>query len=191
MCGLFGFIGEKPDRDLIVELGYKAGTRGPHGYGVFTWSTYWTKEVHVHDDLQSLKGIAEPFIGHARLATFGRTFQPIVGNQCAIAHNGNIYQHKEIAKAHGIELKTDCDSEVLLRLFEASEGSPAERMKRVIEVVQPSNANAALIFGKGFIVAYRHRHPLYIGHRKEGVYFCSRPFEGAKLQEEGIESFEY
>lgn len=188
MCGVFGFIGSRPDPDLVKQLGYLAGTRGPHGYGVATRTKSWTERIHIHDALDRLEGIDETFIGHARLATFGNHFQPIVGEEYAIAHNGNVYNFKELAGQYGLTLKTDCDSEIWLRMVESFDGPLVQRVEKAAAVAD-TPATVLLVLAGDSIVAYRLKHPLYVGSRPEGIYFCSRPFPGAELMEEGVRQF--
>lgn len=189
MCGVFGFIGKRPDKALVKELGYLAGTRGPHGYGIAMKKKSWTEQVHIHDALNRLEEVDESFIGHARLATFGNHFQPIVGKEYAIAHNGNVYNFRELADQYGLKLETDCDSEIWLRMIEAFDGPLISRVEKAASLAD-TVATALLVFGNGSIVAYRQKHPLYVGRRPEGIYFCSRPFDGAELMEEGVYQYE-
>ncbi len=34
MCGLFGFVGHRPDPEILSAAALAAATRGPHGWGV-------------------------------------------------------------------------------------------------------------------------------------------------------------
>ena len=63
-------------------------------------------------------------IGHVRWATHGSPKDPrnnhphIGGSGLFVCHNGVIHNHREIAHKYGLEIKSECDSEILLRLAE-------------------------------------------------------------------------
>jgi predicted glutamine amidotransferase len=64
------------------------------------------------------------YLLHTRAATDGDPNEnmnnhPHMGEHSVMIHNGMIWGHQAIAAQYGLNMKTDCDSEVLLRLAEA------------------------------------------------------------------------
>ncbi len=109
MCGIAGlvrFAGLRPDeRDLGAAMAATLRHRGPDEMGGF------------HDSCASL--------GHARLSIIdldaGR--QPMSNEDASIwvTFNGEIYNHRELAaglRARGHQLRTRCDTEVIVHLYE-------------------------------------------------------------------------
>ena len=89
-------------------------------------------------------------IAHARLASHGspkdnRNNHPFVSEDGSLylIHNGVLRTHRDIAKRHGLRLRTDCDSEALLRLVE-SFSSPLQGLRACLDEVEGSMAVAIL-----------------------------------------------
>lgn len=100
MCGIIGFFDAQGNAQDAVENGLMPlRARGPDGQGIHA----------------SSKKIA---IGQTRLAITGRATLPWVGKKVCIAHNGEIYNAKELAKKFSLRLSSDNDSEVILRFLE-------------------------------------------------------------------------
>jgi len=106
MCGICGIIhldGSKVDPERIRLMSSFLHKRGPDAYGVW------------HSDLVSL--------GHTRLSIVDlseKANQPMVdeSSNLAITFNGEIYNYKELRiqlQSAGIRLKTESDTEVLLK----------------------------------------------------------------------------
>ncbi len=106
MCGIYGTINIKTEREAFVHELNKMQHRGPDGYGV--WQS--------RDEAVML--------GHRRLAiidTDARSNQPMVfDDRYVIVFNGEIYNYieirEELVKA-GVQFRTSSDTEVLLQLM--------------------------------------------------------------------------
>lgn len=66
------------------------------------------------------------YLLHTRAATEGDPNEnvnnhPHIGQHSVMVHNGCIFNYEAIMKAEGLELRSDCDSEVLLRLTETQD----------------------------------------------------------------------
>lgn len=106
MCGIYGTIHIKTEREAFVQQLNKMQHRGPDGYGV--WQS---KDETV-------------WLGHRRLAiidTDARSNQPMrFDDRYVIVFNGEIYNYIEIRKElekEGIVFQTGSDTEVLLKLM--------------------------------------------------------------------------
>ena len=109
MCGIFGFIGSKPDFELLTKMIVDSEKRGPHSWGVWSNETLLKGEGKITNSIESVLNLLKEsklFIGHCRLATSGKVNidnqMPFIGNNKILVHNGNIYNHEEIRKKKGI-----------------------------------------------------------------------------------------
>lgn len=123
-------------------------------------------------------------IGHCRLSTSGdyhdmRNNQPIVSDMgFAVSHNGNIPRSSELARKTGVSLKTDCDSEILLRI--------AEKYGIEDTIMMFSHYPMTVLFlQQDKIFAYRNQMPLFIRRDSRGIYLCSRRFRRAEAVPNG------
>ena len=105
MCGIAGFLAENPDPALLQSMCDQLRHRGPDDCG------YWTG--------------GQVALGHRRLSIIdiagGR--QPLSNEDGAvwITFNGEIYNYLELRRrllAAGHTFKTQCDTEVLVHLYE-------------------------------------------------------------------------
>lgn len=210
MCGLFGYAGwpRGSDPTVLRDAAVLAATRGPHAWGV-AWARgpgleRVTGGGHLDGTAWRLAeaagvGDAALVIGHARLATSGGPGaetragdrQPILVGSVAVAHNGNVYNWRELARDGGIRLRTGCDSEVLAHLIERGCGPLLARVSVAVALVDPDSPLALLAVdaGAGAIVAGVRGHPLHALRRPEGAYFCSRALPGSAPLSEGVHAW--
>jgi asparagine synthase (glutamine-hydrolysing) len=110
MCGIFGYW-DRARRPLAEEslaaMGERLRHRGPDDHGMRS---------------QPERGVA---IGNRRLSVIDIAggHQPFVSDdgRIAVVQNGEIYNYVELAaelRAQGVQLKSACDTEVILRLYE-------------------------------------------------------------------------
>lgn len=145
MCGIAGFIGNpkhpKVTFDLINSLFIKTESRGEHASGF--WCAMpgndkrivWHKEPvkasqFVHREIwrDVAKYAPNILLAHARYSSPGvgsekvnKNNHPHVSHDCRVAlvHNGRVPEYSYLKNHYGV--KTDCDSEILLRIFESGE----------------------------------------------------------------------
>lgn len=182
MCGLFGFDGGAPNREILRQIAKGAATRGPHAYG-FAWHSvnlgYHKEAGHLEDHLDklSLMHYAHAGIGQARLATSGEWWdnannQPLRTTETAIVHNGNVYNWREIYAEYGYTCKTNSDSEAILLLAENAEwGGEAQLITGRVDRRSPM---AVLVLDAKGVAAFRTGHPLYVMSHEDVTYWCSR-----------------
>lgn len=194
MCGLFGFIGEKADAQMLKEVARKAGTRGPHSFGFACVNdgrpAYYKKPEFIGDNLDIFDDLRPSIlIGNARLATSGdwrvnENNQPLIDGEVAVTHNGNVYNAVHLKEMYDLDLKTDCDSEVLLKLISnVAAGSFEDRIMNAVDLRDKRSPIALMVMYRGSIYVYRDNQPLYSLIRPEGIYFCSRKFYNAGMIE--------
>jgi len=88
------------------------------------------------------------YLIHTRAATDGDPNEnsnnhPHIGEHSVMIHNGMIWGHNTIAIQHDLKMKTDCDSEVLLRLAESVEDIK-DGLKLMYQVANDSNGTDSI-----------------------------------------------
>lgn len=145
MCGIVGYIGNPKNQaatfDLVDQLMIKTEPRGDHATGFWTAIGGGDNRVIYHKEpikssdfvkhplWRSLKDVdSNLLIGHCRWTSPGggpekvnKNNHPHVSQDCRVAlvHNGKIPEYNYLKKRYNVN--TDCDSEVLLRIFESAE----------------------------------------------------------------------
>ena len=154
MCGILCLIqygGKSVDVQKSCECLDQLNARGPDKQNY--------KIVKVNSNV-------EVFMGFTRLAIMDTTdagLQPFELNDNYVICNGEIYNYKQLAEAHAIKMKTDCDCEVILPLYE---------QLGFLNMIKQLDAEFAMIFldnQKKFINVARDRYgvrPLYYGYNK-------------------------
>lgn len=141
MCGIFGFVSPRIERPgefykFASRLFVEAEGRGRDASGFAAMAagdklvtdkrplpaTYFTKISQEWRNLRKSRKIG--LIGHTRAATCGdpeinHNNHPFHGPRYVMAHNGWVGGHDQIAKMNGINLRTDCDSELILHFLES------------------------------------------------------------------------
>jgi len=137
MCGVFGFAGNLTRREwgfahrLMVELAIASEERGTDASGFAALTAggemLWQRQPGPARDLFLGREFAAlrrkhvvMAIGHTRLATTGAPAvngnnHPHLAGDWALAHNGFIPLHERKAAVLGLQLKSQCDSEILVQ----------------------------------------------------------------------------
>lgn len=143
MCGIAGYIGKSNNNEISFELISKIfelnESRGVDASGFWGFQSEANK-VYTHKEptrssffvkqslWQNVSDISfDVIVTHARGASKGygdpsdnRNNHPFLSdsNSIALIHNGKIEEHEYLSLKTKYKLDTDCDSEILLRLFE-------------------------------------------------------------------------
>jgi len=170
MCGIVGFIGKVRDgqwrqtHDLIRALFLSAEHRGRDATGFVAQTDPLNRprqeQIVVAKNPMSASEFVEfepaflrlrnrrcsAIIGHVRAATHGkpednRNNHPFTGKGLFLVHNGVITNDADLTDKYGLERKTECDSEALLRLVEMAR-HPLVGLSVCLQEVQGSMAVA-------------------------------------------------
>lgn len=185
MCGIFAYVGDGSDPDILRAVAKGAAQRGPHGYG-------WVADGEVTHELGEMDldrlPQAKAVVGHARLCTIGRNdvhgLQPWPVGGHVFAHNGNVYNHRELWPD-----KAPSDSAAIANLYARLRDSGEDPESALCEVVAESQqiAWAIVVLDRdGSLVAHRHYQPLHALRHDTGIYVSSVPFDGSLPLEEGF-----
>ena len=191
MCGIVGYSGDKPAKDILIFGLRSIEYRGYDSAGVAFSSD---GAIDVVRQLGKVNSLVETLgdshaeatcgIGHTRWATHGR---PSVRNahphvscegEIALVHNGiieNFLELKEALVAKGHHFQSDTDSEVIAHLVE--EHYSGDLFKAVNEAASELIGSYALaVMSKdepGTIVCTRQNSPLVVGLRDDGTFLAS------------------
>jgi asparagine synthetase B (glutamine-hydrolysing) len=193
MCGLWGYAGTGCARETILQAAAGAATRGPHAWGIVTDDPYPSRTVALGalaDSLEEAADLAQghrAVLGHARLATTGvgsvhepRDVQPIVVDGVAVSHNGRVPEAAGWAQMLGYEARTGNDSEILAAAIAAGRGALLRRIQDALGMLGGNGPQAVVAMSETELAAVSQGHPLYVLHRGEGEYLCSRELLGAE-----------
>lgn len=194
MCGIFGMYSASPlarkNSGAYLSVAQSQVVRGHHAFGI-AWQTDGSKV----DSYKRLGSIAEHsrdlmravgstmIIGHTRWATHGnaadnRNNHPhafdFKGQRAYLVHNGIINNYEEIAHSRGLEMISECDSEVLARHIEDNNGSILSRVSDAVADVDPYAPLAVAVLVREGIVLARRGNPLFWSMDKNGfAWFAS------------------
>jgi len=190
MCGIVGYVGQRPARDIVVDAlrrmeyrGYdSAGVALLDGHGGLTVRRRAGRLANLEAALEetdenSLSGSTG--VGHTRWATHGRPtdrnahpHRDITG-KIAVVHNGIIENYALLRaelEAAGVEFASDTDTEVAVHLVSRKydHGDTAgDFAASVLAVLRRLEGHFTLVFANadepGMIVAARRSTPLVVG----------------------------
>ncbi len=167
MCGIIGYVGRRPCKDLLLQGLERLEYRGYDSAGLALREDERLDYMRAVGNLQVLKQAAGPNgsqattgLGHTRWATHGavtmQNAHPLTGcddGKLAIVLNGiveNFRELKESLEADGHTFKTETDAEVVVHLIERHyDGDLAEAVRAAYRELE----------GHFAFVAVHHDHP--------------------------------
>ena len=186
MCGIIGFLTDKPSEDnykMLGDLLYISSARGTDATGIAIVEDKKIKVVK--EDIPADKFIKKYYlglkkeiskasivIGHTRLATQGHqrdnnNNHPIIGKKYVMVHNGTC---SSMTRVKGYPYKGTVDSEILLSYIEE------KGIEKGLEELQGSAAIALIKEGDSKTVhLWRHSNPLWIAYdpKRQAIFFAS------------------
>ncbi len=182
MCGIIGYIGQKPACPILISGLTRLEYRGYDSAGVALLEGTKLKVIRATGKLKNLSAKigseslqATMGIGHTRWATHGRpsddNAHPHTFGGVSVVHNGIIENHLELKaelKANGHSFSSDTDSEILAHLIADSitkGASLAEAVRLTLQRMRGTYAIVALASEQPeAIVCARSSQPLVLGH---------------------------
>ena len=200
MCGIVGYTGKRPVKDILIEGLKRLEYRGYDSAGIAIEQDGGLQVLHRKGKVESLEHTAGHFdftgtcgIGHTRWATHGRPSEanahPHVScdGRIAVVHNGiieNFAELREGLEGLGHHFKSDTDTEVFAHLIEEAihrhEGGAGERCD-LLTAVREACSHVVGAYGlavvsadePGTIVVARKDSPIVIGRGEDGSYVGS------------------
>ncbi len=188
MCGIMGYVGNRPAKNIIYTGLKRLEYRGydSAGIAVLDSSVHLTKEVGDTSklDLEAIPDTPTSGIGHTRWATHGKpsamNAHPHTYGAVTLVHNGIIENYEQLKELiDPDQLKSQTDSEVLAAVIDYyCDKSPdlLTAVKSALNVVQ-GTFGVAIISpnAPGQIIAARRGSPLVIGVDDDQHYIASDP----------------
>jgi asparagine synthase (glutamine-hydrolysing) len=162
MCGICGFAGRADDR-LVQQMTDTLAHRGPDGEGVRSFP--------------SVDGSVPASLGHRRLSIIDPTprgAQPMQSHNGRywITYNGEIYNFRELRselERDGRHFASDCDTEVLLALYERDGAAMLTRLNGIFAFAIWDTASGDLFLARDRLGV----KPLYYSEQDGVLYFAS------------------
>ena len=195
MCGIVGYVGNRPAQELIYKGLARLEYRGYDSAGIAALQAegdhFLTRVIKAPGKLKELKtiwqGIDFPSgtaIGHTRWATHGEANQtnahPHRSGSITIVHNGIIENHQKIREelqAKGVKIQSDTDSELFSHLVAQERGKGVSLPEAVrLSFQKIKGASAFVVMDEklpGTLVVARNGSPLVIGLGKEENFVAS------------------
>ncbi len=196
MCGIIGYVGEKPAASILVDSLKKLEYRGYDSAGICVLNdslkTYKTtgKIVDLESILpENIEGTIG--IGHTRWATHGKpntvNSHPHLSGDIAVVHNGIIENYLELKEkliGAGYTFKSDTDTEVIAHLlhshlYDGIDGQSKKcdlmaAVQSTLQMLEGSYAIAVLCSSDpGLMVVARKDSPLVIGIGNGEIFAAS------------------
>lgn len=202
MCGIFGFIGNIPERAredaylFLKHLFIQSNIRGKDASGfaavhrdspliVSKRAVSSNKFVFACSRFRALKNkMPTHFIGHTRAYTSGhpsrgRNNHPFNSQRYSLVHNGTIDKWESLVHSHNIQMRTETDSEVIIRLIDEKDDiwsgiqymvDTVERSSRIaIAVLKHDEVKDRRLF------LFRTNNPIYVATAPawRAIFFAS------------------
>ncbi len=191
MCGIVGYTGTRPCRDLLVEGLMRLEYRGYDSSGIAVEEAGALAVVHRVGKVGELAAAVSEMglrgtcgIGHTRWATHGRPSEENAhphtscDGRIAVVHNGIIENFTELRDElaeRGHSFTSETDTEVLAHLVEECyEGDLLSAVRAAVQRVIGAYGLAVVCADEpGTIVATRKDSPLVVGVAADGAYVAS------------------
>lgn len=200
MCGIFGYVGKKKCKKIVLEGLSRLEYRGYDSAGFVC-----IDQKHQHLSFEKEAGNIENLkktilhnsdstfdgfigMGHTRWATHGTAnsinAHPHLNptNSIALIHNGIIESHHKIRHelmAEGYEFRSETDTEAAAHLFDAISQGHETLKGAVIDFVKQLNGIYAFVFlmeqHPNKLLLIRHKSPLAIGIGEGEMFVSSDP----------------
>lgn len=188
MCGIIGFTGKKPAKDIIIDGLELLEYRGYDSAGVALLDNGKIKVTKRTGKVEKLRKLCQSEesqatcgIGHTRWATHGgvtdANAHPHRSGQVVLIHNGIIENYRQLISEYGLSKKlvSETDSEVVAALLDTFyEGDPIAAIKKTVSKL--SGAFALCIMFQDIpdtIYSIRNVSPLVATASEEGSVIAS------------------
>jgi glucosamine--fructose-6-phosphate aminotransferase (isomerizing) len=176
VCGIIGYVGNRPAKDLLMQGLQRLEYRGYDSAGIALREDEGLEYVRAVGNLQFLRDAAGPNgsksnhgLGHTRWATHGAVNElnahPLTGcedSRLAIVLNGIVENYRELKaslEADGHQFSSETDAEVVVHLIERNyQGDLTEAVRAAARELEGHYA---------FVVIHRDHPDLLVGARRQ------------------------
>ena len=190
MCGIIGYVGEKPLGKVLLNGLRRLEYRGYDSAGIVYLGNNELKvkkdsgrvdEVNSKLKLEDIEGILG--VGHTRWSTHGEPNEinshPHLdcNNSIAIVHNGIIENYSSLKKlliSEGHKIKSETDSEIIAHLIEKFyRGNLEEAVIKTLKLVEGAYGLAVVSKDSNEIIAAKKGSPLILGVGENEMFVAS------------------
>ncbi len=189
MCGIIGFTGSLPAKDILIDGLARLEYRGYDSAGIALLNDDDTltirKKAGRVDELRAMCSDGEYTstcgIGHTRWATHGGVTDlnahPHKCGKVAIIHNGIIENYYDIIREYGLAdmLVSETDTEVVAALLDKLyDGDPIKAIRKAVNIISGSFALCIMFADHpGKIYAVRNVSPMVAASSEKGSIIAS------------------
>jgi len=194
MCGIVGYIGTKPVKEILIDGLRELEYRGYDSAGIAVLQNHQFSLFKAVGKLINLEEKAQKFestgfsvgIGHTRWATHGKPTElnahPHVGSTSYVVHNGIIENYQELKNkltAQGTHFISQTDTEVIVHLFEfhlKTAATPFEAFTKTLEELEGAYAILLVTASVNDTIFFaKHGSPMIVGrnHDNETIFGSS------------------
>ena len=186
MCGIVGYIGNKPIKEILIDGLRELEYRGYDSAGIavlqnhqFSLFKAVGKLIHLEEKAKNFETTGSSVgIGHTRWATHGKPTElnahPHVGANSYVVHNGIIENYQELKNmlmAEGIKFLSQTDTEVIVHLFDyhlKTAATPFEAFTQTLEKLQGAYAILLVSASSDNTIFFaKHGSPMILGRNYE------------------------
>ena len=186
MCGIVGYIGTKPVKEILIDGLRELEYRGYDSAGIAVLQNHQFSLFKAVGKLVNLEEKAQKFestgfsvgIGHTRWATHGKPTElnahPHVGSSSYVVHNGIIENYQELKSkliAHGAHFISQTDTEVIVHLFEyhlKTAASPFEAFTKTLQELEGAYAILLVTASVNDTIFFaKNGSPMIVGRNQE------------------------
>ncbi|MDD4855504.1 MAG: glutamine--fructose-6-phosphate transaminase (isomerizing) [Sulfuricurvum sp.] len=190
MCGIVGYIGTKPVKQILIDGLRELEYRGYDSAGIAVLQNHQFSLFKAVGKLINLEEKSQKFestgfsvgIGHTRWATHGKPTElnahPHIGSASSVVHNGIIENYQELKNmltSKGVQFLSQTDTEVIVHLFEyhlKTANTPFEAFTKTVGELD--GAYAVLLINAQVddtIFFAKHGSPMILGRNHENETF--------------------
>ena len=192
MCGIIGYVGSRPAKELLLHGLERLEYRGYDSAGIALRENGSLEYVRAVGNLQYLKDLAGPNhsqsnhgLGHTRWATHGAVNEenahPLTGcddNKLAIVLNGIVENYRELKEgliAAGHSFSSETDAEVVVHLVEENyDGDLLEAVRAAYRKLEGHFAFVVIHYDHpDLLVGARRQCPLVVGVGEGEMFLAS------------------
>lgn len=190
MCGIIGYLGNQPVKDILIEGLKKLEYRGYDSAGICILDSgnFLIKKkigpvAGLEKELESEKSQGMIGIAHTRWATHGAPSEMNAHphfdcrGEIAVVHNGIIENYQALKKIlikEGHKFSSETDSEVIAHLVEKFyQGNLEKAVAKALALLEGSYGLVVLCVKEKKLIAARKSSPLIIGIGKKETFIAS------------------
>ncbi len=188
MCGIIGFTGRKPAKDILIDGLERLEYRGYDSAGIallnndtLTVKKKAGRVSELRDMCKDGEYSSTCGIGHTRWATHGgvtdTNAHPHKCGRVALIHNGIIENYSDIIREYGLKdkLVSETDTEVVAALLDTLyDNDPIYAIRKAVKIIAGSFALCIMFSDRpGVIYAVRNVSPMVAAVSDEGAIIAS------------------